>query len=205
MVEDVVTLPLRIGASATRIGIRVAGLVVILGLKAAERMLEAAGPGPPEHPAAANEGDVDGSVRVDVVITRPESIHETPSAPPPTPRAEVAATAPAEATEREAALAPEPAPTHVSEGVELVESFAEPGAEDGVGAVVHIDEPWKGYRNMTANEITDRLADASREALAAVELYERVHRNRRTVLSAAERQLRRTTAAARRRQHSVSP
>jgi hypothetical protein len=200
MVGDVITLPLRIGASATRMGIRVAGLAVILGLRAAERLLEAAGPRPREHPAAADEGDASGSVRVDVVTARPASIQETP----PAPRAEVAASAPAEAAEREAGIAPEAAPAHVSEGLELVESFAEPGAEDGVGAVVHVDEPWKGYKHMTANEIIADLGDATPEQLAAVQLYERAHRSRRTVLTATERQLRRTTAAARRQQHTAS-
>ncbi len=77
-----------------------------------------------------------------------------------------------------------------------MESFAEPGAEDGVGAAVHVEEPWKGYRQKTAKEIIARLANASREELAAVELYERAHRGRQTILLAADRRLRRETVAA---------
>jgi hypothetical protein len=89
--------------------------------------------------------------------------------------------------------APE-APVHVSEEPELVDSYAEPGAEDGPGASVHVAEPWKGYGHLTADDVVDRLAAASREEIAAVELYERLHRGRRTVLTAARRQLRRASA-----------
>jgi hypothetical protein len=81
----------------------------------------------------------------------------------------------------------------VSEEPELVEAFADPGAEDGAGAAVHVEEPWEGYAHMTANEVIARLADASQEELATVTLYERVHRGRRTVLAAARRQLQRAS------------
>jgi hypothetical protein len=89
--------------------------------------------------------------------------------------------------------APEPAPAHVSREASFVESFADPGAEDGPGAAVHIAEPWTGYGRMTANEVIARFAGASAEELAAVALYERAHRGRRTVLAAADRALRRAT------------
>jgi hypothetical protein len=95
---------------------------------------------------------------------------------------------------------PEPAapePAHVSEEPELVDSYAEPGAEDGPGASVHVEEPWKGYGHMAADDVVDRLAAASREEIAAVELYERLHRRRRTVLEAAERELRRASVPGR--------
>ncbi|MGZ4296959.1 MAG: hypothetical protein ACXVE4_07330, partial [Solirubrobacteraceae bacterium] len=36
-------------------------------------------------------------------------------------------------------------PSHVSEEPELVAEFAEPGAEEGVGAQLRIVEPWAGY------------------------------------------------------------
>ena len=51
-----------------------------------------------------------------------------------------------------------------------MESFAEPGAEDGAGAAVHVEEPWKGYGRMTAAEVISRLVEASSEELAAVTL-----------------------------------
>ena len=85
---------------------------------------------------------------------------------------------------------------HVSEGLQFVEAFAEPGAEEGAGAAVHVMPPWKGYAQMTADEVLVRLADASPEELAAVTLYEGAHRSRRTVLVGARRQLRLATAGA---------
>jgi hypothetical protein len=42
---------------------------------------------------------------------------------------------------------------------------------------------------MAAREVIARLGDASPAELAAVELYERTHRSRQTVLEAAERRL----------------
>jgi hypothetical protein len=81
-------------------------------------------------------------------------------------------------------------PAHVSAEPELVEELAEPGAEDGAGAEVHIREPWEGYPHMTAREVTARLSGASAAELAAVELYERSNRGRQTILAAVARQLR---------------
>ncbi len=80
-------------------------------------------------------------------------------------------------------------PVHVSEDPELVEELAEPGAEEGAGAQVTVLEPWNGYQRMNARDVIARLAAADRAELAAVELYERQHRNRRTVLAVAERRL----------------
>jgi hypothetical protein len=82
-----------------------------------------------------------------------------------------------------------PEPAHVSEEPELVEEFAEPGAEEGAGAQLRILEPWEGYSEMKAADIIERLASASREELAAVELYELAGRNRKSVVAAAERAL----------------
>jgi hypothetical protein len=91
--------------------------------------------------------------------------------------------------------APEPAePAHIDVDADLVEEVAEPGAEDGAGAQVRIAEPWEGYRELRAADIIDRLAEASREELAAIELYELSSRKRRTVIAAAQRQLRRRSA-----------
>jgi hypothetical protein len=78
---------------------------------------------------------------------------------------------------------------HVSENPQLVKEIAEPGAEDGAGAQVRIAEPWEGYRLMTAADIIDRLASASREELATVELYELAGRQRTSVVAAAQRAL----------------
>jgi hypothetical protein len=79
-----------------------------------------------------------------------------------------------------------PEPAHVSAEPELVEEFAEPGAEEGVGAQLRILEPWTGYAQMKATDIIDRLASSSREEIAAVELYELAGRNRKSVVAAAQ-------------------
>ena len=76
---------------------------------------------------------------------------------------------------------------HVSSEEELVESVAERGAEDGAGAEIEVHEPWDGYDAMTAADILDRLTGAPAAAAGLVELYERSHKGRKTVLEAAER------------------
>ena len=75
----------------------------------------------------------------------------------------------------------------VDDEPELVDELAEPGAEDGAGAAVEVDEPWEGYGDMNADAVIARLREASAAELALVELYERSHRRRQTVLTAAER------------------
>jgi len=84
-------------------------------------------------------------------------------------------------------------PTHVSEEPELVEEFAEPGAEEGAGATVEVEEPWKGYDQLNAQEVIARLENADAAEIAAVQLYEHRNRQRETVLAAAERRLALTT------------
>src|SRR3954451_8780734 len=56
-----------------------------------------------------------------------------PSPVPPTPLVP-----PEEPIPPAVRTAPEPAPAHVSREASFVESFADPGAEDGPGASVHI-------------------------------------------------------------------
>jgi hypothetical protein len=75
----------------------------------------------------------------------------------------------------------------VDDEPELVAEFAEPGAEEGAGAELEVDEPWDGYDGLTADEVIARIGEADAAELAVLELHERAHKNRRTVLSAAER------------------
>ena len=42
---------------------------------------------------------------------------------------------------------------HVDEGLEEVAESADPGAEDGAGAVVEVEEPWGGLRRVRVREI----------------------------------------------------
>jgi hypothetical protein len=73
---------------------------------------------------------------------------------------------------------------------ELVAEFAEPGAEDGAGAQLDVNEPWDGYAQMNANAIISRIDQADQAELALLELYEQTHKRRQTVLTAADRRLR---------------
>src|SRR5215211_818776 len=123
-----------------------------------------------------------------------------PPPPPPATRSRMAP-APAPATRPAPAPAPPPAEEHVSEEPVPVAEFAEPGAEDGASAELRVEEPWEGYARQDARTIARELAGATSETLAAVELFERTHKQRRSVTQAAERRLRRLSgpAAARNR------
>ena len=96
---------------------------------------------------------------------------------------------PSPAADPPPAMPDELIPDHVDEEIVLVAEVAEEGAEEGAGPELHIDEPWDGYDEMTAPQINDRLAAATAELAAAVDLYERTRKSRRTVLDAAERAL----------------
>lgn len=87
--------------------------------------------------------------------------------------------------EREVVEPEPPEPVHVSEETVLVAEAADPGAEDGAGAELRIDEPWEGYSAMTASEIRRRLRQADAATAAAVRLYEAANKGRSTVLQAA--------------------
>ena len=71
-----------------------------------------------------------------------------------------------------------------------MEEFAEPGAEDGAGAEIRIEAPWDGYEDMNVKQIVARLSSATAAELGAVQLYERSHRGRQTILNAVKRELR---------------
>jgi hypothetical protein len=214
IVRDIITLPLRIGVCATRVGVRLTGRAVTRALRATWGLI-----GSPLaqglHGAGEGDGQIERVLAADVVILSQPPRRETPSAPRPAPpdaqhaigwsalgvpaRTETAhvSNGAAVAETSTAAPVPEFQPAHVSERLQFVEAFAEPGAEEGAGASVHVEEPWKGYARMRADEVIARLDDASSAGLATVTLYERSHRRRRTVLAAADRQLQHATAVAR--------
>ncbi len=135
----------------------------------------AADPGVLDPDVLAGELDAAVGELLDAVGAAPPP--PPPAPPPPAPQA----------------AEPEPLPgqpeARVETPTELVGEFADPGAEDGAGARVQVAEPWEGYGAMTAQEIVDRLAVATGEELAVVAMYERRHRDRRTVLDAAQRAL----------------
>jgi hypothetical protein len=76
-------------------------------------------------------------------------------------------------------------PEHIEQETELVAEVADRGAEEGAGAQVTVAEPWDGYARMKAGDVIARLADATPEEAAVVQLYEGTHRRRKTVLEAA--------------------
>jgi hypothetical protein len=102
---------------------------------------------------------------------------------------------PGVAVERDKLASDEPEPVHVSEEPELVDEVAEPGAEDGAGASVHVEEPWDGYEQMRADDVIDRLTGATPAELAAIQLYESKQKSRTTVLKAVRRELQISTGS----------
>jgi hypothetical protein len=141
----------------------------------------AAEPGPPP---AAEPGPPPGAAPPPRAAAPPAAAAAPPPPPPPPPAPEEE---PVSAEVVEESLFP--GTGHISEEPELAEEVAEPGAEEGAGAQVHIAEPWDGYATMKAADIVDRLQTATREELAAVELYELSGRNRKSVVTAAQRAL----------------
>jgi hypothetical protein len=172
MPTKLLSLYLRVGAGAAR-----------LALRLTERMVMAAG-------SAIGITGSDGAGR-DGAATRPEPHLET-TVVEPAQRAPVIDRAAID-YEAEPATPLDPAQELVKtidDEPELVEEWADPGAEDGAGAAIEVDEPWPGYAGMNANAVITRLREASAAELALVELYEPAHKGRKTVLAAAERRLR---------------
>ena len=159
-----------------------------LASEVAGYVVERVSPGPSNQQGAQTRTEAPGAPPIrPVPAPLPSSATSPATSTEPLPPAQPVGL---RATEPQPA-APAEDPTHVSEEPELVEELAEPGAEGGAGAELHIREPWDGYRRMNAREVTARLGDASRAELAAVQLYESSTRGRQTVLSAVERQLHR--------------
>ena len=171
MVGELILLPVRVGVRATQLWMRVAG--------------------PSDRSSAAAELDAqertgDGPVRSASRREKESPDHTV------IPRGDRAPRPPTERSATSAAWAAptESEPPHVSEEPTLVEELAEPGAEHGAGAEIHIEEPWDGYAQMTAKQVISRLAGATPAEVAAVQLYETSHRRRQTVLNVVQRELR---------------
>jgi hypothetical protein len=109
----------------------------------------------------------------------PEAAHERPPEPRPEPTVYDETPLTPLTTEEQRAKS-------LDDEDELIEEFAESGAEDGAGATVEVDEPWNGYGAMHADDVIDRIQTANAAELAVLELHERAHKQRETVLTAAE-------------------
>jgi hypothetical protein len=163
--------PVRVTLRVWELGLSGAASVARLGLELLDQgsadSHEAAERYPPPPPRSPVNGGAP-----DLVDVKPPAPADAPSAADAPP-----------------ALPDELIPDHVDEEVVLVAEVAEEGAEEGAGPELHIDEPWDGYDQMTAPQISDRLTAGGAELAAAVDLYERTRKSRRTVLEAAERAL----------------
>ena len=184
MIGELLTLPVRIGVRATRLWLRAAEEALAVAANATGQLIDAATRGSSGGPGADDW----------LAPMGPESNTATNAAQAPPPREppappEQGLQPPREPVESLGTLLGSE-PAHVSAEPELVEEFAEPGAEDGAGAEVHIDEPWDGYGQMNAKDVIARLTVASPAELAAVQLYEGGNRGRQTILAAAQRALR---------------
>ena len=203
MLDELVTLPVRVGIRVTRLWFRALEETVSVTSSAAGRVVGA---------LASRSPNGAGHTAPPPSFPEPERAPEPEPAPEPEAAREVEAQAareaeaeiaraaeaaverpPAPAREAETVSAPEP--QHVSEEQELVEEFAEPGAAQGAGAEIHVDAPWDGYEQMSAKQVIARFATADPAELAAVQLYEGRHRRRQTILNAVERELRRANGS----------
>jgi hypothetical protein len=200
MMGQLVTLPLRISARTASLMLRGTEAVLTRALALAGRPStseEQAAPQPPRSPPSRPRPRRRPAQRQRQGEPTPPPTEPPPSAdatsPDESPTPEPApAAGQAPSAEPPTPSAPEPLvdePVHVSEEPELVREEAEPGAEDGAGAQVRIEEPWEGYTKLNAQDVVARIAAASQAELAAVTLYESAHQARQSVLSAVERQL----------------
>ncbi|HZU40088.1 MAG TPA: hypothetical protein VE992_03500 [Solirubrobacteraceae bacterium] len=205
MTGQLIMLPVRLWLRGARLAVHtaedVAGVALTATLRAAGTLTNLrpgardtpTAPPPPAPPAPPTEQPA--STRA----PRPQAPPEEERTPerPSTPRSNGADAALAsERLEREGATVaidldapPRREPAHVSAEPTLVREEAEPGAADGAGAAIRIQEPWDGYARMNAREVIARLSGSSTAELAAIQLYESAHRNRQTVLQAAARAL----------------
>jgi hypothetical protein len=197
MAGDLILMPVRVWFRVTRFAVRSGIHATEQALALASHAIRSVTPdGSAEAPERWAPNGAARSAPADVVADDEPSVSTELVEEEPGESADSAVqdAPPRRAAAADAPAPPEPSlraePVHVSEEPTVVEEFAEPGAEDGAGAQVTVAEPWDGYKHMNARDVIARLADASPEELAAVELYENLHRQRDTVITAAERELR---------------
>jgi hypothetical protein len=190
------TLPLRLSLRTARAALRTTRDAAELGLAALDLVGRAIGGGsdPDAEAPAGDLGDPIAAPAVaddldDGVGFPDEPLLDGDDAPPPVARPVVVPDPPPEPEEAPEPLRPEL--EHIEAEVELVEELAEPGAEDGAGAEIHIEPPFDGYDRLKAGDVVARLATADAAEIAAIVLYETMHRRRSTILAAADREQRR--------------
>lgn len=202
MSQKLLTLPFRLGFGAARTALDISTKTLDVSVKLAQFAIETvlpSGHDPSRQGPAPDSG------------SREPAAHDAPQPPAPQRRqsresrvnghAATTPSPPAVPAPRAPIIPPDEQPatplSHEQEVVktledeeELVAEFAEPGAEDGAGAQLDVEEPWEGYAHMNAAAVISRIDQADQAALALLELYEQTHKKRQTVLAAATKRLR---------------
>lgn len=212
MTQKLLTLPFRIGFGAARTAFDISAKTLDISTSLVETAIGIIRPGShetehQESTASRASGAATASPTRPPTPTRPPSESRetrddrsresrvnghptTPTFPPPAP---TPATVTPPDQQPDTPLIPEHdaiKTINETDEEEVVAEFAEPGAEEGAGAQLEVEEPWEGYAAMNAGTVIDRLNQADPAQLALVELYEQTHKNRQTVLSAAAKRLR---------------
>ncbi len=194
MADSLISFGLRTSLRTTRRVLRTTRELADLGLAALDLVGRALGEEPPPDPYSAPDapGDVardaggpaDLDLGGDVAVGAAAAAESSQSPDPIRPVEAAGSREPVEAIEAVEA-------DHVDEEPERVDEVADPGAEDGAGASIHIDAPLAGYDALRAPDVIARLPGCDVATLGTIELYEDTHRRRRTVLDAVTRELRR--------------
>ncbi len=201
MPTGLITLPLRLGVSSARLALGLTERAAGLAWRTVETFVPGLGG------AASNGAEPDRPFPSQAAEEREPVSRDEPASRDPRaefelgdPRVSVREAPPEPEVRQPEPAAPPDEPEVVSGHVDtepvLVESFAEPGAEDGAGAEVRIDPPWEDYPQLTAADVIQRLTECSAAELAAIELYEAATRRRTTVVSAVEVELKARAASA---------
>ncbi len=204
MTPSLITLPVRVGLRGAQLGLQITAAATDRALGVIGAVADAASrtgdpdadldldgqplggmPAPPAPRAAGTRAPA-AAPAPDPVPRPPPAPDPVPPPAPPAPRASARTGSPAEPPP----APPGPPPPHISTESALVGSVAEPGAQDGAGATIRVEEPWEGYDKLRAADIVERITGADVAQLGAIELYEQTARRRRTVLDAVGRALR---------------
>jgi hypothetical protein len=111
-----------------------------------------------------------------VPAPRPHAVPEPAPAPPPEPE-------PLPDAVEDLDL-PAPEPTRGDAARVRQEQREAETTPESPGAEIRVEEPWEGYRAMTAPDVIDRLRVADDATKAVVRLFEATHRKRKTVIAA---------------------
>ena len=171
--------PISLITAPARLGLRLA----ILPLQALRRLTGAAEPSFDDNDPSGPEAPGATTATAAPPISAP-ALNGAAAAPParapkpgPKPRANRGTTPPRK-------RAAEPTKGEIADRREALRE-AEAG-EDSPGAEIHVQEPWKGYAEMSAAQVIDRLSGAPPAVAAMVRLYEGQHAKREAVLHATE-------------------